>query len=181
MDYHKYRWFYTSSGTLVIGGKSDEQNEEIVKLAKASDVILHTKAPGSPFCVIKESVEETEKEIKEAAIFCACFSQSWKKGKGNVEVDIFAKTQVTKDKKMKKGTFGIKGKIKKEKADMKLWLDFQDGKLRAVPFETDIAMITPGKMKKEEAANAISKKLEIPIEEVMSALPSDGIEIMWRE
>lgn len=181
MDYQKYRWFFTSSGILVIGGKSDEQNEEIVRIAKASDVILHTKAPGSPFCVIQESVEEREKDMEEAATFCACFSQAWKKGKSPIEVQSFTKNQVYKEKKMKTGTFGIKGEIKKIKVKLNLWLDFQEGKLRSVPFETDIASITPGKMKKEETAKKISQKLEIPIEEVMSALPSDGLEIKWSE
>ncbi len=181
MEYQKYRWFYTSSGILVIGGKSDSQNEEVVRLAKTSDIILHTKAPGSPFCVLQDSVEEGAKDIEEAAIFCACFSQSWKKAKGTIEVHSFTKNQVYKEKKSATGTFGIKGEVKKIKAKLNLWLDFQEGKLRAVPFETDIALITPGKMSKEEAVKKISQKLEIPIEEVMSALPSDGIEIKWME
>jgi len=178
-DYQKYRWCFTSSGTLVIGGKSDSQNEEVVKEARANEVVLHTKSPGSPFCVIKEFIEETAEEIKEAAVFCACFSQAWKKGKGAIEVHIFTKGQINKSSSMKKGTFGINGNIKKIKVEPKLYLDFQEGKLRAVPFETDVAIIKPGKLKKEEAARIISKKLEVPMEEVMSALPADGIDIKW--
>jgi len=180
MEYSKYRWFFTSSGTLVVGGKSDEQNEQVIREARAHEVILHTKSPGSPFCVIKEAVEETSEDIKEAAIFCACFSQAWKKGKNKeVEAHIFTKAQIEKKKSMKTGTFGIKGNVEKIKVPLRLYLDFQEGKLRAVPFETDVAVIMPGELKKEKAAEIISKKLEIPIEEVMSALPSDGIEIKW--
>ena len=180
-DYKKYRWFYTSSGTLVIGGKSDSQNEEVIKAAKFGDVIMHTKAPGSPFCVIKEMIEETSKDIKEAAIFCACFSQAWKKKGKQIEVHIFRKEQVEKKKSMKTGTFGIKGKCEIIKIEPKLYLAFQEGVLRAVPFESDIAVIMPGEMKKEQAALMISKKLEIRADEVMSALPADGIAIKWRE
>ena len=40
INYQKFRWFYTSSGILVIGGKSAEQNEEIIKQAKDDDLIL---------------------------------------------------------------------------------------------------------------------------------------------
>ena len=31
VEYEKYRWFFTSSDKLVIGGKSSKQNEEIMK------------------------------------------------------------------------------------------------------------------------------------------------------
>ena len=181
IDYQKYRWFYTSSGMLVIGGKSAEQNEEIVKLARQNDVMLHTADPGSPFCIIIDEVEETEQDIREAAIFCACLSKAWKQKKKQVAVDIFRKEQVYKDKRMAKGTFGIKGNAEKIKVELKLYLNFQEGKLRAVPFETDIASITSGDLSKEKAAEIISKKLEIKKEEVLSALPSDGINIKWQE
>jgi len=180
LDFKKYRWFFTSSGALVIGGKSDSQNEEVINSARPHEVVLHTKSPGSPFCVIKEAIEETNEDIKEAAIFCASFSQAWKKSKGKpIEVHIFTKAQIEKKKSMKKGTFGIKGKYKKIKVEPKLYLTFQEGMLRSVPFESDIALIMPGEMKKEQAALMISKKLEIPAEEVMSALPAEGISVKW--
>ncbi|HDI03158.1 MAG TPA: DUF814 domain-containing protein, partial [Candidatus Pacearchaeota archaeon] len=52
--YEKFRWFFTSSGKLVIGGKNAEQNEKIInEMLEDNDVVLHTKARGSPFCVIK--------------------------------------------------------------------------------------------------------------------------------
>ena len=180
LDFKKYRWFFTSSGSLVIGGKSDSQNEEVVKEAKPNEVVVHTKEPGSPFCVIKEAIEETSEDIKEAATFCACLSQTWKKSKGKpIEVHVFTKQQVEKKKSMKSGTFGIKGAYDKIKVIPELSLTFQEGVLRAVPFESDIARIMPGEMKKEQAAMMISKKLEVPIEEVMSALPADGISVKW--
>ena len=44
-----FRKFITSSGKLVLGGKSAENNEQLIKQAEAGEVVLHTKAPGSPF------------------------------------------------------------------------------------------------------------------------------------
>jgi len=181
IDYQKYRWFFTSSGLLVIGGKSAEQNEEIVRLARPRDVMLHTSAPGSPFCIIFDEIEENEKDIKEAAIFCAALSKDWKLKKKQIPVDVFAKNQVYKTKGMARGTFGVKGKTEKIKVEPKLHLTFQEGKLRAVPFECDIAIITPGTLSKEQAAEIISKKLAIKKDEVLSALPSEGISIKWLE
>jgi len=179
IDYTKFRWFFTSSGVLVIGGKSAENNEEVVKRAKDDDLVFHTEEPGSPFCLIVDDIEETKEDIREAAVFCASLSQQWKKKKKEIDVGYFRGVQLKKSKGMKKGTFSVNGAIKKIKVVPKLYLTFQEGKLRCVPFETDIAMITPGDMKKEQAAEVISSKLKIKKEEVLGALPSDNIEIKW--
>jgi len=178
IDFKKFRWFFTSSGLLVIGGKSAESNEEIMKKAPKESIIMHTEQPGSPFCVIMDN-HPSEKDIKEAAIFCAALSKAWKNGKKEAEVHVFTKESVFKEKFMKTGTFGVKGSLKRIKAKLKLYLTFQEGKLRSVPFETDIASLTPGKMKKEDAAKEIAEKLKIKKEEALSALPSDNIEIIW--
>ena len=179
INYQKFRWFYTSSGVLVIGGKSAEQNEAVIKQAKSEDIILHTEDPGSPFCVVVDEIEETDKDIKEAAIFCASLSQSWKKKPKQISVSVFRKEQMKKSKGMNKGTFSVEGAEQKIKVEPKLYLEFQEGKLRCVPFETNIALITPGEMNKEQAAEVISKKLKIKIEEVLSALPPDKINVKW--
>ena len=88
-DYKKYRWFFTSSDNLVIGGKSAEQNEEIMKTHSESRekyVVMHTSSPGSPFTLIREP---SKQDLIEMAIFTACFSQQWKKGSKEAELDIF--------------------------------------------------------------------------------------------
>lgn len=187
-DYEKYRWFFTSSGKLVIGGKSAEQNESIMSGVNEGDVIMHTSSPGSPFCVIQNPSEE---DIEEAATFTACFSHEWKKVKNNsnknkVEVHLFKGEQVTKNKGMKTGTFGVMGSVKRKKVELKLALDFQKGKLRAVPMDVakkKIAILTPGSLDKNQAAEKIleliKNKYSYPItrDEVMSAIPSDSINV----
>lgn len=182
-DYEKYRWFFTSSGKLVIGGKSAEQNEKIMNGAEDGDVIIHTSSPGSPFCIIKNP---SEKDIEEAAIFTACFSHEWKRGKTKSEVHIFRGEQVTKNKGMKVGTFGVMGSIKRKKVDLKLALDLQKAKLRAVPMSVakkKILILTPGNLDKNKATDKIleiiKNKYNYPItrDEVMSAIPSDNIGI----
>jgi len=178
-DYQKYRWFFTSSDVLVIGGKSAQQNETAVKEAKADETILHTLMPGSPFCVLNS---QEKQDLKEAAVFCAAFSRAWRERKKQVEVHVFSKEQIYKEKGMKTGTFGVLGKVKKIKVNLKLWLCIQKGKLRAVPFEKNaLAELTPGNMQKEKAAKEVSEKLKISLEEVLSALPSGGINIRWKE
>ena len=183
LDYEKYRWFFTSSNKIVIGGKSAEQNEDIMRNIENEDVVMNTSSPGSPFCIISSP---SEKDIEEVAIFTACFSHEWKKGKKTSEVHIFKGEQVTKNNGMKVGTFGVMGSIKRKKVQLKLALDFQKGKLRALPLscaKKKLLVLTPGKLDKMQAAAKIKEiirnKYNYPIstDEIMSAIPSDSISI----
>lgn len=168
----------TSSGKIVIGGKSAEQNEEIIRRVSADSVIMHTASPGSPFCIIRNP---NLQDIREVAVFCACFSQQWKKDRKKTEVHIFKGEQVIKNRGMKIGTFGILGSVNKRKVELKLVLDIQRTKLRAVPPQSakkKLATLTPGKSDKSEAADKIKKILKekycypVTKEEIMSAIPS---------
>jgi len=103
-----------SSGLLALAGKNAENNEKLIARAGKNEYVLHTKAPGSPFVNIKApSKEVSKKDLKEAAIFCAVYSQVWKKAKvkKDVEVHIFFGKDITKVLGMKTGTFGV-SKIK---------------------------------------------------------------------
>jgi len=185
--YERFRWFVTSSGKIVIGGKSAEQNEDVVKnYIDKEDIILHTALPGSPFLVIKsEGKNITEEDIKEAAIFCASFSQQWKKGMKKTEIHIFAPVQISKGKGDKKGTFNVSGSVKKMQAELKLVLTIQNGRLRAVPesaAKEKIMIILPGKIKKEVISKIIKEKLDrIKIssseQEILQALPAGGFNL----
>ena len=122
----KFREFYTSSKKLILCGKSAEQNEELIKKnLSPEETVLHTRAPGSPFCVIKNN-KPTTKDIKETAIICAAFSKDWKKNKKNVEVHVFKASTISKQKGMKPGTFSVKnakGMIVKKPAIIKFLED----------------------------------------------------------
>ena len=108
----EFRQFELSSGTKIFLGKNAENNDELVKSFKGKEnVILHTIAPGSPFCVI-DKINPTEKEIKESAIICASKSQNWRDNKSNVEVHQFAGTDVKKPIFAKAGTWKVNGKLK---------------------------------------------------------------------
>lgn len=187
-DYKNYRWFFTSNNVLVVGGKSDEQNEQALKyFLKPNYTIMHTSKPGSPFMII-QSDKPTKKDLEETAIFCACFSKQWKivKPSSKIDIDIFKGGQIYKSKLMKKGTFGIKGKKETIKVKPELVLIFQKGKLKAVPknsYEKILAEIKPGKLSKEQAAEKIAKKIKdkfhLPIikDEIMQAIPSGKLSV----
>jgi hypothetical protein len=182
--YENYRWFFTSNNILVVGGKSDEQNEIVLKeFLKPNYIVMHTSSPGSPFMVI-QSDNPQKKDILETAVFCACFSQQWKTGKKKIDIDIFKGENIYKIPSMKTGTFGVKGNKKTIKVNPELFLVIQNGKLRAIPNASRLqvlAFIKQGNLSKEVAADKISKiikdKYHFPIsrEEIMSAIPSSKL------
>lgn len=124
----KFREFKTSSGKKVLGGKSAENNEKLIGQAKPGEIVLHTKAPGSPFCNIKGKA--TPEDIKEAAVFCARYSQDWRDNKKDVKIHYFKGREISKKKKMKVGTFSVKKfkEIKVKKGDIIKWHKKQEKK-----------------------------------------------------
>ena len=109
-----FREYVTSSGLRVLGGKSSETNDELVDNATPKDTLLHTNAPGSPFVNVGE--KPSKQDINEAAVFCAKFSQDWRDTKRDVVVNMFKRSDMNKETKMKSGTWGVK---KSEKIKVK--------------------------------------------------------------
>jgi len=113
--YENYRWFFTSEGFLVIGGRTAEMNEEIVaKHIESLDLFFHTQTPGAPAVILKRGQEAGEESIREAAEFAATYSALWKEGKHAGEVYYVLPEQVSKSAKageyLPKGSFYITGK-----------------------------------------------------------------------
>lgn len=128
--YEKFRWFITSEGYLVIGGRDATSNEIIVKkhLSK-NDLVFHTDMAGSPFVVIKRDEEIvpqqelTSLSIEEAASFTLIHSKLWKNGLSSGNVFWVRPEQVSKEANqgefMAKGSFMIRGKTNYVDVEMK--------------------------------------------------------------
>lgn len=187
-DYKKYRWFFTSSNVLVIGGKNALQNDEL--LTKSKDmkeelVIMHTSEPGSPFCILmKDRTKLTPEDIEECAIFTGCFSRAWREGKKTAKVDIFTSTQIHKNKDMKPGTWGVYGNVNSVSVNLELAITFQSNILRAIPIpslknKTKFLKITPGKIDKDDMLAKLEIELNSPLskDDVLSALPTGKFQV----
>jgi len=120
----KFRQAFTSSGRVMLAGKDAEQNEALVWQAESGETMLHTRATGSPFVNIKGKKKASVKDIKEAAVFCAKYSRDWKKNHGDVEIHVFLKKDIFKEKGMNLGTFGVK-KFKKMIIKKKILKDLE--------------------------------------------------------
>lgn len=187
-EHKKYRWFYTSSKALVVGGKSAIQNDELLNKIKQMPeefVIMHTSEPGSPFCILFKEIRKLKKtDLNECAIFTGCFSKAWRSGKHKAKVDVFRSSQIHKNKDMKAGTWGVYGNVQTISVPLELAIAKQEGMLRAVPLKTlgnkkKIIKISPGNIDKEDMLAKLEIELNEPLnrEQVLSALPSGRFKV----
>jgi len=121
--YEQFRWFHTSDGFLVIGGRNADENEEIVKkYLDKGDLFFHTQAHGGPATVLKatdpseaydEEIDVPDRSQEEAAQFAVSYSSVWKEGKFAGDAYVVDHDQVTKTPEsgeyLEKGGFAIRG------------------------------------------------------------------------
>lgn len=108
--YHKYRWFITSDGVLVIGGRDAGSNEDIgKKYLEGNDYFVHADVHGGSVVVVKGDTKEWD----EVAGFAASYSNAWKAGHFNCDVYAARPEQVSKTAEsgefLKRGAFVVRG------------------------------------------------------------------------
>lgn len=119
LETKEFRRMITKNGILVLAGKDENSNEELVKQVSPEEFVFHTAAAGSPFANVKGKADESD--LREAAIFCAKYSRDWKKNHRDIEVHKFRGRDIFKKPGMKAGTFGVRKfdtiKIRKEEIE----------------------------------------------------------------
>ena len=112
--YERYRWFTTSDGYLVVGGRDSASNSAIVRkhLVK-NDKIFHGDIFGSPFFIIKDAENVPDTSMNEVAHATVCFSRAWREGLYGVKAYWVHPEQVKKSAPsgefLPKGSFTIEG------------------------------------------------------------------------
>lgn len=86
--FEKFRWFVSSDGFLVVGGKDAVSNEVLIKkYTDKNDIVFHADIVGAPFVIVKTSGKEpSEQCLREAGEFAAAFSRGWREGFASVDV-----------------------------------------------------------------------------------------------
>jgi predicted ribosome quality control (RQC) complex YloA/Tae2 family protein len=118
MDFRKLT---TASGAEILLGRNENNNDELMKKYKGkSNVILHTVAPGSPFCVIESPIKPSKEDISTSGAACARYSQDWRDNKRDIDINVFTGKDISKRFWMKKGTWKVKNPktIKVKKRDI---------------------------------------------------------------
>lgn len=113
--YEKYRWFRSSQGLLVLGGRDATTNEILIKKhTEPTDVVFHADVHGAPFFVVKtEGKELGDETIAEAAEAAASYSKAWKSHHGSCDTYYVNPDQLSKTPEageyLTKGAFVVRG------------------------------------------------------------------------
>ena len=116
--YERYRWFVTTDGYLVIGGRDASSNSAVIrKYMTEKDIIFHAEVHGSPFFLVKNVNNQENQDnsyIEEAAQATVSFSRAWKDGLSSADAYWVFPNQVKKGAPtgqfLPKGSFVIEGK-----------------------------------------------------------------------
>jgi len=191
--YEKFRWFFSSDGFLVIGGRDATSNEIVVKKhTDKNDLVLHTDLAGSPFLVIKsEGKKIPESTIKEAADAVCTFSRVWKLGLQTTDVFYVDPDQVSKKTRageyMGKGAFMIYGKTNyiDNKVNLAVGIT-KDNAVMSGPLEAikknceKYVVLKQGNEKVSSIAKKINYKLgrNLNLDEIIRGLPGGDCQIV---
>ncbi len=200
--YEKFRWFFSSEGFLIIGGRDATTNEIIIKkYTEPHDLVFHADILGSPFVVVKtHGKPPAERTIREAAQFTASYSRAWKEGLRAIDVYWVKPEQVKKTppsgQYLPKGSFmiyGTKNYIKNVPLEIAIGVMKENdgfkvigGPTEAIANHTNLYVrIAPGKESSGRLAKYIRNKiasmasaeereviLRIPIEDFQAFIPS---------
>jgi predicted ribosome quality control (RQC) complex YloA/Tae2 family protein len=108
--YHRFRWFTTSDGILVIGGRDAGQNEDLVKkYLEGGDTFVHADIHGASVIVVKGKTEHWD----EVSRFAAAYSGAWRSGFATADVYAARPDQVSKTAEsgeyLSRGSFVVRG------------------------------------------------------------------------
>ncbi len=112
--YERYRWFFTSDGFLAIGGRDSSSNSAIIrKHLEKDDRVFHAEIYGSPFFLLKNSIDSLPSSLNEVANATVCFSRAWREAMYGMSAYWVNPEQVKKaapsGQYLPKGSFTIDG------------------------------------------------------------------------
>ena len=108
--YHRFRWFVTSDGAVVLGGRDASQNEELVKKYMAGgDLFVHADVHGASVVIVKGKTERMDEVVQ----FAASYSGAWRSGHFSADVYSALPPQVSKTPEtgeyVARGSFIVRG------------------------------------------------------------------------
>jgi predicted ribosome quality control (RQC) complex YloA/Tae2 family protein len=192
--FERFRWFISSEGAIVLGGKDAKSNDLLVKKhLGAGDRYAHADIHGAPSVVVKMMDGVTDQTLHEACEFAVAVSRAWNAKIGAAAGYWVLPEQVSKTPQsgeyLAKGAFVIRGKRNyTDKLEIKLGIgeiEFEGARKimcapeRAVRVRSKrFVIIRPGEMDKNDFAKKLAGIFEVPIEEIQSILPPGNVDIV---
>ncbi len=199
--YEKFRWFFTSSGKLAIGGRDAQSNTILIRRhLQEGDTVYHADLFGSPFFVLKGGSEQTGEEVREVAKATATFSSAWKTGLGAADAYWVSPGQVgtagPSGEFLAHGSFAINGKknfVTKNAVELAVGVD-EGGRVISGPEEAIMraakghVALVPSREKPSDTAKKVlheltpyaNPKVSLSLDDVMRMLPAGGGKIIRR-
>jgi predicted ribosome quality control (RQC) complex YloA/Tae2 family protein len=201
--FEKYRWFFTSDGFLVVGGKNAVQNEEIVKKRmKKEDLYFHAEVYGAPHCFLQVKDDKgrikqpLEQSMKEAAEFAVTFSKAFEQKLSQADAYNVKPEQVSKKapsgQSMGTGAFMIYGErnwFKNSAVNCAIGYNQKEKILMSGPVTAvrkkciRVFELKQGNTEKNKTAKELQKKfkdkgLAFTNSEILSLLPNGSFDIV---
>jgi predicted ribosome quality control (RQC) complex YloA/Tae2 family protein len=180
--FEKFRWFRSSDGFLVIGGRDATSNEILIKRhMEPHDIVFHAEILGAPFVLIKtEGKTPLERTVKEAAQLAASYSRAWREMLTALNVYWINPDQVSKTppsgQVLKKGSFMIRGSknfVRGVLLQVAIGVETGEEEIRvvggpvdAIASQTDVYVeIVPGEQKSSQLAKKVRHQLSTKVSE----------------
>jgi predicted ribosome quality control (RQC) complex YloA/Tae2 family protein len=196
--FERYRWFLSSEGAIVVGGRDASSNDLLVRRhLKAGDLYLHADVQGAASVVVKHpnpgAPALTEVTLREAAQWAVAFSKAWRAGLASASAFWVAHDQVSKSggsgEFVAKGAWvvhGTKNVLKDLPLELALGTIRYEGEERwtvappsAVRARGEVrVLLAPGEDRERGEREAeLSKDLGVPRPLLQSLLPAGGLSI----
>jgi len=188
--YEKFRWTFTPSGLLAIGGRDAKSNEILVRnYLGENDLYFHADVSGAPSVVLKGGQSASDEDIFCAAALSAVYSKAWKNGLASADVFYALPDQVSlappSGEYRPKGGVMIYGKRQWLKnIPLRAYVGFDDEKNRFfISFyepKDEHVLIVPGRTPRGDAAKLILKKFGKGrefLDDLNQILPPGGVDL----
>jgi len=191
--FEAYRWFISSDGNIVVGGKDARGNEKVVKKYLNRDsMYIHSDMHGSPSVVVRPRQDResiSERTLEESGTFSISHSRAWQMKVGSGTAFWVKPDQVSKSPQsgefLPKGAFIVRGKrnwMAKLKLEMAVGKVVIEGakKLMCGPVSAleshsrGYVTIVPGDVGKNKLARQLAKGFGVSSEMLLSLLPPGG-------
>jgi predicted ribosome quality control (RQC) complex YloA/Tae2 family protein len=192
--FERFRWFVSSEGAVVMGGKDARSNDLLVKKhLDAGDRYAHADVHGAPSVVVKMRDGISEATLVEACEFAVATSRAWNAKIGSAAGYWVLPEQVSKTPQsgefLARGAFVIRGKRNyTDKIQILLGVGeivyegerkVMAGPVRAVKARCDrYVVMRPGETSKELVAKRLAEIFQVPIEEVQSVMPPGDLQVV---
>lgn len=180
--FETYKWFVTSGGRLVLGGRDVKSNDAVVKKhMKEKDLYAHADIHGAPSIVIKEGLAAGDDEKREACWFALAHSKAWTAGSPEGGAFWTYPDQVSKTPDagqfVPRGAFIIRGKRNWEyhiPLEMGVGEIYHEGNRKVMCAPTPViekacqkyVVIKPSKEKNPHLNGELAKLFSVPEEEI---------------